>query len=115
MPAQVRTKYESDNGAIYLMKLSPNYALAAGTSPAGAINREITVKVSRSRREIGLSPRHAVLGRTVGTAPNTFVKYTKLPLRSIADFTSATYAKGQPISVGSTTWEVYGKVAEDFN
>jgi hypothetical protein len=115
MPAQVRTKYESDGGGIYLMKLTPNYALAAGTNPTGAINRDISVKVSRSKREIGLSPRHVVLGRTVGTAPNTFVKYTKLPLRSPADFNSATYAKGAPISVGSTTWEVYGKVAEDFN
>lgn len=114
MVALVKTKYEADSGDIHQLKLTPAFAAAAGTEPTGAVTNDISVKVSKSNREYGLRPRGVSLARTVGTAPNTFVKYTFLPLRSIADYTATAYRKGATVTINSVAWEVVGKVPEDL-
>jgi hypothetical protein len=114
MPARTRTKYEADSGEIHFLSLTPDYAAKAGTEPTGAVTNNIRAKVSKSNREYGIKPRGVTLARTIGTAPNTFVKYAFLPLRSKADANSATYALGQTVTIGSVAWEIIGEVKEDL-
>lgn len=114
MAALIRTKYEADSGLIHPLKLTPDYAAAAGTEPAGDPNSRIKAHISKSNRQHGLRPRGVTLARTVGTAPDTFVKYTFLPLRSQADATSAAYNTGASVTVAGSTWEVVGYSPEDY-
>lgn len=114
MVAQVRTKYEADSGTIHSLKMSPAYAAVAGTEPAGDANSRIKVQISKGNREHGLRPRGVRLARTIGVAPNTFVKYTFLPLRSQADAVNAAYRNGATVAIGGTDWEVIGFQPEDY-
>lgn len=114
MVAQVKSKYEARDGKIHLIKLTPAYAAVAGTVPTADVDSRIKVKVSKGNREHGLRPRGVTLARTVGTAPDTFVKYTFLPLRSIADETKAEYQLGKKITIDSVEWEVVAFVPEDY-
>lgn len=115
MPAQVRTKYEDDDGTVYAMRLSPDFSARAGTPPAGAVTSNIKVKVSKSSREFGLRPRGVTLARTLGTAPDTFTKTTFLPALTPSAFNSAAFALNASVTIGSTVWEIVSKRAEDYN
>lgn len=115
MPANVRTKYETNAGAIHPIVLKPDTASAAGTPPAGAVTQSIKAKVSKSTRAYGLRPRGLTLSRTLGTAPDTFTKTTFLPVLTEANFNAAAAAIGATILVGTTSWTVVAKRPEDFN
>lgn len=114
MPAKTRTKYEADEGDIYAILLSPDYAAKAGTAPTGTVTSPIKAKVSKSTREYGIRPRGVTLARTIGTAPDTFVKNTFLPVLTPSAFASATYALDAKITIGSTEWTVVSKRGEDY-
>lgn len=114
MPAQTRTKYESDEGDIYAIRLSPDYAAKAGAAPTGAVTSPIRAKVSKGNREFGIRPRGVTLARTLGTAPDTFVKTTFLPVLTPTAFSSSTFALDAKISIGSTEWTVIAKRPEDY-
>lgn len=96
------------------MRLSSAYAAVAGTEPAAAAGSPIYAKVSKSKREFGLRPRGARLARTVGSGDAAFQKYTFLPLRSITDAASATYAVGATITIDTVAWTVISLEAEDY-
>lgn len=115
MPALVETKYEGDSGRIYALKLTAAYAAAAGTAPTGAVNDELNPKISKSVREYGLKPRGVRLSRTIGTAPDTFKKYTFLPVLAATVFVSPAFAKGATVDIGGVSWVITTKVGEDFN
>lgn len=115
MPANVRTKYETNAGAIHPILLKPDTASAAGAPPAGAVTQNIKAKVTKSTRAYGLRPRGLTLSRTLGTAPDTFTKTTFLPVLTEARFNEAAAAIGATVTVGTTAWVVVGKRAEDFN
>jgi hypothetical protein len=114
MPANTRTKYESDDAAIYALTLTPDYAAKAGTPPTGAVTSPIKAKVSKSTRAFGIKPRGVTLSRTLGTAPDTFTKTAFLPVLTPAAFGSAGFALGATITIGSTAWTVVGKRSEDY-
>lgn len=115
MTSLTSTKYQSNKGGIYLIKLTPDFAASAGTPPTGAINRDVNVKVSKNSREYGLKPRGVSLARTVGTAPDTFRKYSFLPALTPEALASAALAKGATVSIGGTDWTVVAQREEDFN
>lgn len=114
MAARTRTKYEADEGDIYAIILSPDYAAKAGAAPAGTVTSPIKAKVSKSSRAYGIRPRGVTLSRTIGTAPDTFNKTTFLPVLTPSAFSSATFALGATITIGSTTWTIVGKRPEDY-
>lgn len=114
MPARTRTKYEADEGDIYGITLSPDYAAKAGTAPTGAVTSPIKAKVSKGNREYGIRPRGVTLARTIGTAPDTFTKTTFLPVLTPAAFATSAFAIDAKITIGSTEWTVVSKRGEDY-
>lgn len=114
MAARTNTKYESDEGTIHPISLTANFATAAGTPPAGAVNSSIKAKVTKSNREAGLRPRGVRLFRTLGTAPDTFKRYAFLPVLTAAGLASATFAPGATITIGTVAWTVSTRVQEDY-
>jgi hypothetical protein len=109
-----QAKYQSDDGDIHPIRLSQDSIDAAGAAPAGAIDSDIRVKVSKGNREFGIRPRGVNLVRTVGTAPNEFTKRKFLPVLTETAFDSATFAVDADIDVGSVSWKVGSKQGEDF-
>lgn len=114
MANRVKTKYEADNSKIHRLYLNSDDAAKAGTEPTADIDDDIIAKVSKGNREFGLRPRGVRLSRLAGTAPDQFYRYKFLPLRSKADYTSSTYAKGQTVTIGTVTWTIDSKVPEDY-
>lgn len=115
MPALIDTKYEGNDGTIYPMSITSKIEAVAGTEPTGATTSKIKVKVSKTKKEYGISPRGINCATTVGTAPNTFRKYVFVPLRSKDDEASATYATNATITIGGTAYTIVGSKAEDIN
>lgn len=114
MPARTRTKYESDGGDIHPISLTAAYAAAAGTAPTGAIDNDIQVKVTKTNREFGLRPRGVRLYRVLGTAPNTFVRYTFLPVLTETAWSGNGFAPETAITINSIEWKVLKRVSEDL-
>lgn len=115
MATKTRTKYEANSGEVYSIILTPEYAAKAGTAPTGAVTNDIKIKVSKGSKEFGLSPRKVILARTIGTAPDTFVKYSSLPVLTPTAFGTATYALNATIEIDGNTWTIVGKKSEDYN
>lgn len=114
MAARTRTKYESNGGDIHPISLTAAYAAAAGTAPAGAISNDIQVKVSKTNREFGLRPRGVRLYRTLGTAPNTFVRYAFLPVLTETAWDGNGFNPETEITINSISWKVLKRVPEDL-
>lgn len=114
MAAKTTTKYEANDGSIHQLLLEPTRFAQAGTPPTGEIDSNIKAKVSKGDREFGLRPRGVRLARVVGTAPDTFRKYTFLPVLTLTAFASAAFNIGATITIDGTAWEVVGKVPEDY-
>lgn len=114
MAAFTDTKYQSDKGTIHPIRLTDDYAAAAGTAPTAVIDSDIKVKVTKTGREFGIRPRRVTLSRTVGTAPNTFRKRASLPILTKATFDGATMAPGQTVDIGGTEWTIVSRQPEDF-
>lgn len=114
MAARTRTKYEADDGTIHPILMTADYAAAAGAAPAGAVNSDIKVKISKGNKEYGIRPRGVTLSRVAGTAPDTFTKTTFLPVLTETAYDSAAFANNATISIGSTSWTVVGKRPEDY-
>lgn len=109
-----KTKYEANSGQIHQVVMDADRIAVAGTPPAGAVTSSIRAKVSKSNREYGIRPRGVRLGREIGTAPDTFVKYSFLPVLTPAAFATAAFALSATITYGGFTWEVIARVSEDF-
>lgn len=114
MPAKTTLKYEADGGSIHGLLLDPTRAAVAGAEPSGAVSSNIKAKVSKGNKEYGIRPRGVRLTRVVGTEPDTFRKYSFLPVLSLTAFASATFAVGAEIVIDGVTWEVAAKVPEDY-
>lgn len=111
MVAKTRTKYLSDEDTIHAITMATANLAAAGAPPGGGVSSGIKAKISKGKREYGLAPRGLRLARTIGTAPDTFVRYAFLPI-----LTPGVYA---PILLHSTvtysgqSWEVIKKIPEN--
>ena len=114
MVAKTTLKYQADSSEIHGLILDPNRAAQAGTEPTGDVSSNIKVKVSKGNKEYGIRPRGVRLARIVGTAPDTFRKYSFLPVLTATAFASATYAVGATITIDGVEWEVAAKVPEDY-
>lgn len=110
----VSTKYESDNGNVYKIRIGADIAaVATNTAPAGAVTDGVgSVKVSKAVLEFGIEPRQLLLFRTVGTSPDTSRKYKVFPILDPAQFTNAAFNIDAALVVGGTTWTVLDKFVE---
>lgn len=109
-----RAKYEADSGQIHLLTMDADRLAQAGAPPEGASNSSIRAKISKSNREYGIRPRGVRLGRTVGTAPDTFVKYAFLPVLTPTAFNGTGFTLGGSITIGTIVWEIIARVTEDY-
>lgn len=115
MPAFARTKYQSDGGDVHAIRLSPEKVPTAGAPPAAVIDTPIRVKVSKGNQEYGIRPRGVVIGRTVGVAPDTFVRTAFIPVLTPTTFASAAYAEGAFLAYkGFEDWQIINRVIEDY-
>lgn len=110
MVAKTKTKYEADSGTVHKITIATANVTAAGAAPGGAVDSPVRAKVSRSKREYGLAPRGVRLGRTVGTAPDTFVKYAFLPILTPTAFDAITI--DQSITYSGNAYKVISKIPE---
>ncbi len=114
MVALTTVKYEADDSTIYSLKLTPDFAAAAGTEPTGGVNSDVKPKITKTNREHGIRPRAVRLVRTVGTAPDTFKKYAFLPVLTAVEWGSGAYSPGAAINIGTTAYTVSSRIAEDY-
>lgn len=105
------TKYESDLGSIYAIKVQPETVSAvidgvANAAPAGAIDQEVSAQVSKGRRAKGMNARVVRL-RFTGALPDGYSGgLVTIPVLTPATFNSwtATSSKtgtylGSPVEV----------------
>ena len=114
MVAFALVKYETDAGTVVRIRMSTEGAAAAGNvPPAGAVDdAKIFAFASNpgSKRKKALNARGVVLGRTVGVAPNTFVRRTFLPILTRARLDAI--ATDAEVTIGGQTYTVRDKISE---
>ena len=110
----VTSKYESDNGNVYKIRIGADIAAITANAPPGAAVTDGvgSVKVSKAVLEFGVEPRHAILYRVVGTGGDTARKYKVFPILTAAAFTNAAFAINATLAVGGTDWIVLDKNLE---
>ena len=109
-----KTKYLSDAGRVHLLVMDADRIAQAGAPPTTGEASSIRAKISKSNREYGIRPRGVRLGRTVGTAPDTFTKYSFLPVLTPTAYNGTGFQLGGTITIGEITWEIVARVNEDY-
>ncbi len=110
----VTQRYTCDNAIVVGLKLSTEKAALSGTETASPIDNQIKPKISKSNTEYGLRPRYVIIARLIGTAPDTFRKYARLPVLSASDFALPAFSIGASITYKGNTWEITAQCPEDF-
>jgi hypothetical protein len=96
-------KYVDENDNVYKIRAS---TAVVGAQPTTAVQTGIagksSVRTSRGNAGNGVRPRAIRLRRSAGTAPNTKVYYTKLPVFVKADV--PTLLEGGNITLDGVAW-----------
>lgn len=101
--------YESDNGVSFQIRLDTDQATVAG-AVAGASDIPAHVRVSSTRRQFGVQPRHIIAKRLVGTAPNQLTRSTRLPICTPTAYSGINV--GSSVTINGTAYTVGAKVPE---
>jgi len=113
MPAFIRAKYESDNGDIHPIRLSPQvYDVVSGTEPDGIVTSTVHAKQSKNDREYGLRARFIRIARAVGAPPDTYNQYAILPILRLQDFEAQDMNVNNTISYKGVTWTIVSTTKE---
>lgn len=110
----VGAKYEDDAGEVHPLRISEAFYTAAGSPPGGDITSNIKAKISKSDREFGLGCRGARLGRVVGTAPESFIKYSFIPILTAAQYNTGDFVVGGTVAIDGVTWTIVSLKPEDY-
>jgi len=103
--------YEAADGvSSYKLRMDTDQADLSGAVIAGATTQGFHVRVSKTRREYGLEPRHLVIKRVVGVIPDDRAFYSKVPICTAAAF--AAIAEGDVVLINGINWTVDSKVDE---
>jgi len=107
-------KYQTDAGTVVNIRASDATIAATGnTAVTAALDDEkIWAFASNpgSRRKRQLNARGVVLGRTVGTAPNAFVRKTFMPVFSKAALDAM--EKGTAVTLNGVAYTIRSKIDE---
>ena len=108
--------YQADSGEIHPIRVQPETLLftsggTANAAPAGPATSDISAKVGKTAREIGLGPRHLTFKFDAGQAPTGYEDRgtIRIPVLTTAAFTAyvrgnaATYLTGTGVIVNKTT------------
>lgn len=115
MPSMRFERYLADSGAVHPIRIKQaTYNAISGTIPTGDVTSQQYVKVSKSKREFGISPRGIVIARTIQVDADSFNVYATLPICDPADWESGTggYQVGNNVSYNGATWRIVSKIPE---
>jgi hypothetical protein len=110
-----RYKYETDPGVIMLCRLDEETFPFAGPEPAGTVDLDASAVASNTRRRGGVKPRFATLGREIGTPPDQFMKYKRVPLLTKNRENVVRGQIGATVTVAGEDWEILGVTPEERN
>lgn len=113
--AYLNSKYQSDSGNVYPIRVQPETTSAtinsvANAAPAGAIDQEVSAKVSKGNRGIGVKPRSVTVRWTAapdGYEPTSLIR---IPILTQTVYNGIT--KGQTVSYLGASGTVVSKSPE---
>lgn len=117
--AFVRSRYESNSGEIYPIRVQPEtLALQIGSTanaaPTGAITAEVSARANGSRRTLGMNARSVTVTFT-GTPPDGYATNSTLTVPVLTPELWDSAAKGTTGTYLGVAIEVVGKSAEAAN
>lgn len=116
MARMVLARYQADNGDIHPIRLRPETnTVVSGTIPAGNVTNNLFAKVTKSKRQFGISPRQVVIARGIGTGADTATVYATLPICEPSDWDSDTGAwqVSSNVSYKGATWMIVSRIPEN--
>jgi hypothetical protein len=114
-----RVKYQTDADSIFNVLLDQNTGIDTliGTVPTGAYTENMTIRVSKNNKEVGIRPRQVLLTRNIGgtTADanclvQTADRYKRVPIPTKARWD--TIALQSKFTIGGTEYTVRKKIQE---
>lgn len=111
------SKYERDNGDIHPVQVQPETLQAtvggtANSAPAGAIDNDISAKVGKGKREIGLGTRTVSFTWNSGGAPTGYLEGGSITIPILQQSVWAGVNRGDAVSYLTGSGTVTGKTAE---
>ena len=112
--AFVESKYQTDEGTVVRIRVDQSTLDAAGqVVPSGVVaDSALWAFASNpgSRRKKQLNARGLVLGRSVGIAPNAFVRKTFIPILTLTAWTDTEI--GDAVTTGGQAYTVRAKIPQ---
>ena len=116
-----RLKYATDKGSVFnvLLDEADGIDTLIGAQPTGDYTENMTVRVSKNRKEVGIKPRFVLLTRTMGdpdTITNCLIqgadRYKRVPIPTLARWNAI--ALQSNFTIGGTGYAVPKKIAEEI-
>lgn len=116
-----RLKYATDKGSVFnvLLDEADGIDTLIGTQPTGDYTENMTVRVSKNRKEVGIKPRFVLLTRTIGdpdTITNCLIqgadRYKRVPIPTLTRWNEI--ALQSDFTIGGTAYTVQKKIAEEI-
>jgi hypothetical protein len=114
-----RLKYQTNNDSIFNVLLDDNTGIDTliGTQPTADYTENMTIRVSKNNKEVGIRPRQVLLTRTIGgTAPDanclvqTGERYKRVPIPTKTRWDAI--ALQSSFTIGGTEYKVQKKIQE---
>lgn len=114
--AFLRSRYESNSGGIYNIRVQPETLeftanSVANDPPAGAVDQEISARASGSKRTLGMNARTVTFVFS-GTPPGTYKADSPITIPVLTATAWDSYLRGSTGTYLSTAIVVVGKSAE---
>lgn len=118
MAGTQRVKYQTDEGNVFNVILDDNSGIDTfiGTLPTGTYTENMTIKVSKNNKEVGIKPRLVLLSRTLGTDTQTNClvqgadRYKRVPIPTKTRWDAI--ALNSKHTIGGTEYTVKKKITE---
>ena len=116
-----RLKYATDKGSVFnvLLDEADGIDTLIGAQPTGDYTENMTVRVSKNRKEVGIKPRFVLLTRTIGdpdTITNCLIqgadRYKRVPIPTLTRWNAI--ALQSSFTIGGTAYIVQKKIAEEI-
>lgn len=114
-----RVKYETDAGSIFNVILDDNTGVDTfiGTIPTGSYTENMTIRVTKNNKEVGIRPRMVLLTRTIASGEpdanclvQTGERYKRIPIPTKTRWDAI--ADKSTHTIGGTVYTVKKKINE---
>ena len=110
-------KYQTDKGNIFYARTDDSAELSGvrGAQPTGAVTESITFKISRSSKELGCTPRHAILYlKTATTSDGCLVNPKTVTKKVVVLKPDTTLNPGTEVPCNGRQWIIGSVVGEQM-